>query len=82
MPSGRCTLAVVSEVGSWSQLCRFFSFWRCSFDLTRIATVALQLTGLSKANARFQARSAFTGVGYTTSEAEDTVNHPVAVESS
>jgi len=48
-----------------------------SLLITRIATVALQLTGLSKANARFQARSAFTGVGYTTSEAEDTVNHPV-----
>ena len=40
-----------------------------SLLITRIATVALQLTGLSKANARFQARSAFTGVGYTTSEA-------------
>jgi len=48
-----------------------------SLLITRIATVALQLTGLSKANARFQARSAFTGVGYTTSEAENTVNHPV-----
>jgi Trk-type K+ transport system membrane component len=48
-----------------------------SLLITRIATVALQLTGLSKANARFQARSAFTGVGYTTSEAEHTVNHPV-----
>lgn len=48
-----------------------------SLLITRIATVALQLTGLSKANARFQARSAFTGVGYTTSEAEHTVSHPV-----
>lgn len=48
-----------------------------SLLITRIATVALQLTGLSKANARFQARSAFTGVGYTTSEAESTVSHPV-----
>lgn len=48
-----------------------------SLLITRIATVALQLTGLSKANARFQARSAFTGVGYTTSEAEDVVSHPV-----
>ena len=48
-----------------------------SLLITRIATVALQLTGLSKANAHFQARSAFTGVGYTTSEAEQTVSHPV-----
>lgn len=48
-----------------------------SLLITRIATVALQLTGLSKANARFQARSAFTGVGYTTSEAERVVSHPV-----
>jgi hypothetical protein len=48
-----------------------------SLLITRIATVALQLTGVSKANARFQARSAFTGVGYTTSEAEDVVSHPV-----
>jgi len=48
-----------------------------SLLITRIATVALQLTGLSKANARFQARSAFTGCGYTTSEAEHTVSHPV-----
>ena len=48
-----------------------------SLLITRIATVALQLTGVSKANARFQARSAFTGVGYTTSEAEHVVSHPV-----
>lgn len=48
-----------------------------SLLITRIATVALQLTGLSKASAQFQARSAFTGVGYTTSEAENTVSHPV-----
>jgi NhaP-type Na+/H+ and K+/H+ antiporter len=34
-------------------------------------------TGLSRAAAKFQARSAFTGVGYTTDEAESIVNHPV-----
>lgn len=44
---------------------------------TRIATVALTYTGLSKEVARFQARSAFTGVGFTTSESEKVVNHPV-----
>jgi hypothetical protein len=45
--------------------------------VTRIATVSLTLTGLSREAARFQALSAFTGVGFTTSEAEHVVNHPV-----
>ncbi len=45
--------------------------------ITKIATEALVHTGLSKQAAKFQARSAFTGVGYTTSEAENIVNHPV-----
>jgi hypothetical protein len=48
-----------------------------SLLITRIATVALTLTGLSKQSARFQARSAFTGVGFTTSESERVVSHPV-----
>jgi len=48
-----------------------------SLITTRIATVALTLTGLSEETARFQARSAFTGCGYTTQEAEQIVNHPV-----
>ncbi len=41
-----------------------------SLITTRIATVALTLTGLSEETARFQARSALTGCGYTTQEAE------------
>lgn len=45
--------------------------------ITKIATEALIHTGLSKQAAKFQARSAFTGVGFTTSEAENIVNHPV-----
>ncbi|HEX6715404.1 MAG TPA: TrkA C-terminal domain-containing protein [Thermoleophilaceae bacterium] len=45
--------------------------------ITRVATVALSLTGMSRESARFQARSALTGVGFTTSEAEDVVAHPV-----
>ena len=45
--------------------------------ITRIAAVALTATGLSEESARFQSRSAFTGVGYTTNEAENVVNHPV-----
>ncbi len=48
-----------------------------SLLITRLATVALQLTGLSKDAARFQARSAFTGTGFTTQEAEQVVRHPV-----
>ncbi len=43
----------------------------------RIATVALQLTGLSRETARFQTRSALTGAGFTTAESEWIVNHPV-----
>jgi TrkA-C domain len=45
--------------------------------VTRVATVVLALTGMSTESARFQARSALTGVGFTTSEAESVVNHPV-----
>lgn len=48
-----------------------------SLLVTRSAAIALTYTGLSHEAARFQARSAFTGVGYTTSEAESVVNHPV-----
>ncbi len=48
-----------------------------SLIITRVATMALMLTGLSNESARFQARSAFTGVGFTTSEAESVTNHPV-----
>lgn len=44
--------------------------------VTRVATVALTMTGMSLAHARFQARSAFTGTGFTTSEAETVVSHP------
>ena len=48
-----------------------------SLIVTRVATVALVSTGLSREMARFQARSAFTGTGFTTQEAESVVNHPV-----
>ncbi len=44
---------------------------------TRIATIALAHTGLSRESARFQARSALTGSGFTTGESESVVNHPV-----
>lgn len=48
-----------------------------SLLVTRVATAAFMLTGMSRDSARFQARSALTGVGFTTSEAESVVNHPV-----
>ena len=48
-----------------------------SMLLTRVATIALTVTGLSREAARFQARSGLTGAGYTTTEAESIVNHPV-----
>lgn len=45
--------------------------------ITRIGAVALTFTGLSRELARFQARSAFTGVGFTTTESERVLEHPV-----
>jgi hypothetical protein len=48
-----------------------------SFLITRMATAALTLTGVSHDLARMQAVSAFTGVGFTTSESEWIVQHPV-----
>lgn len=49
--------------------------------ITRIAAIALAHTGLSTQSARFQARSAYTGTGYSTSESEKIMNHPVQVGS-
>jgi len=48
-----------------------------SILVTRIATVVLTQTGLARESAKFQARSAFTGVGFTTTESEKVVNHPI-----
>lgn len=48
-----------------------------SLFITRLATEALVMTGLSRQSATFQARSAFTGAGFTTDESEKVVNHPV-----
>lgn len=55
----------------------FLTILGLSLAITRIATVALILTGLSEEAARFQARSAFTGTGFTTGESEKIVGHPV-----
>jgi TrkA-C domain len=43
----------------------------------RVATLALTATGMPREAARFQARSALTGVGFTTSESEYVFGHPV-----
>lgn len=48
-----------------------------SIVVVRIGAIALQLTGLSEEVASFQAQSAFSGVGFTTSESEAIVTHPV-----
>ncbi len=48
-----------------------------SLLVTRLATAALMLTGVSHQLARLQSLSALTGVGFTTSESESIVNHAV-----
>jgi hypothetical protein len=48
-----------------------------SMLINRIATIALSLTGMSREEARFQARAAMSGVGLTTNSAEEIVGHPV-----
>jgi hypothetical protein len=67
----RGTLGIVAP------LITLFIVLTLSLVVTRVATVALTLTGLSRESARFQARSAFTGAGFTTSESELIVRHPV-----
>jgi hypothetical protein len=48
-----------------------------SMLIVRVATISLTLTGVSRELARFQARSAFTGTGFTSSESERVIRHPV-----
>lgn len=45
--------------------------------VNRVGTIALTATGISAEVAHFQARSALTGVGFTTGESDLIVNHPV-----
>ncbi|MGA0334513.1 MAG: TrkA C-terminal domain-containing protein [Kiritimatiellia bacterium] len=49
----------------------------CSMLITKVAAIALVHTGMERERAKFQARSAFTGAGFTTSESEQVVKHPV-----
>jgi hypothetical protein len=48
-----------------------------SLIMMRVGAAALVKTGLSYDAAIFQSQSAFMGVGFTTSEAESVVSHPV-----
>lgn len=48
-----------------------------SFLITKTGTIALMQTGMSRERAQFQARSAFSGAGFTTSESEVVVKHPI-----
>ena len=43
----------------------------------RVGASALTLTGIADESARFQAQSAFLGVGFTTRESEQVLDHPV-----
>ncbi|TGC09108.1 TrkA C-terminal domain-containing protein [Methanolobus halotolerans] len=58
-------------------LVTFFAIIILSLIINRIATIALTLTGMSSEVARFQARSAFSGAGYTTRESERMMSHPM-----
>ena len=51
-------------------------FITISFLIVRVGAVALELTGLDRHRAIFQALSAFSGTGFTTKEAELVVTHP------
>lgn len=48
-----------------------------SLLVVRVGALALEMTGLGRDAAHFQAVSAFFGVGFTTRESEMVVNHPV-----
>lgn len=44
--------------------------------IIKVGSIALRMTGIDRETARFQSLSAFTGTGFTTTEAENIVNHP------
>lgn len=47
-----------------------------SMLVVRVGTLALEMTGMSRDVASFQALSAFSGAGYTTNESEEAVTYP------
>lgn len=67
----------VRSVGAFIPIISLLVVLTVGMLITRIAAVALTLTGLSRDLARFQARSAYVGVGFTTSESEHVLAHPV-----
>lgn len=69
--------ALRGETGFVLAIVSLLAILTMSVVITRVATVMLTATGLSREIARFQARSAFSGAGFTTSESESVVNHPV-----
>ena len=58
-------------------LATFFVVAVISVAFTKVASGALIATGVPPESAAFQARSAFSGAGFTTTEAENVVNHRV-----
>lgn len=64
-------------VGAFVPIFVLFAVLAVSLLILRVATEALVLTGLSRDLARFQARSVFMGVGFTTSESEWLMENPV-----
>lgn len=67
----RCTMPEVI------QLITLLLIITVSVVVNRVGAAALTKTGISYDAAIFQAQSAFMGVGFTTSEAESVVSHPV-----
>ena len=58
-------------------LLALFLITTVSLIIVRVGSTALMMTGIDRDTASFQSYSAFFGVGFTTSEAELVVNHPV-----
>jgi len=52
-------------------------FIAVSYLIVQGGSIALEMTGMEKSLAGFQALSAFSGTGFTTREAETVVNHPL-----
>lgn len=55
----------------------FLAVLSISLLIVRIAGVALTVTGMPREAARFEARSAWSGTGFTTSQSERIIRHPV-----
>ncbi len=65
------------ESGNMAGLILLLAVVLASYVGVRAGAVALELTGMSPEKARFQALSAFTNTGFTTTDAEDVVSVPI-----